>query len=111
VTAPLGEAELRIALTHGRLRWRGAWQVDLMVALCREWWAGESASKIGRQLGVSKNAVIGKVGRLKARGVLPGRASPLPREPAVPVSRSRPLPYGAHTLPPLPSELRSGASP
>ena len=61
----------------------------------RDLWAlGLSTAEIGRHMGISKNAVIGKKNRLK----LPGRASPIkPREGAVPIRRRGP------TLPALES--------
>lgn len=49
------------------------WTDDLIESLSKLWDEGHSASEIGRRLGVGKNAVIGKVHRLK----LTPRESPL----------------------------------
>ena len=50
-----------------------AWTEDKVGELRRLWELGLSASAIGKQLGVSKNAVVGKAHRLK----LPSRPSPI----------------------------------
>lgn len=70
-------------------------------ALLRELWTtGLSAAEIGRRIGVSKNAVIGKRKRLD----LPPRPSPLQR---IYVKReSKPKVAGKVTLAPLPSVER-----
>jgi GcrA cell cycle regulator len=73
------------------------------IARLRELWAeGHSTAEIGRRLGVSKNAVVGKAHRLN----LPARPSPIRRDgtptaprPAVPRRLVGP------TLPPLPAGL------
>ena len=57
-----------------------AWTNELIHELTQLWDAGYSASHIGKRLGVSKNAVIGKAHRLK----LPARPSPIRAERAVP---------------------------
>lgn len=49
------------------------WIVEMIASLRVLWEEGHSAAEIGRRLGVSKSAVIGKVHRLN----LPGRPSPL----------------------------------
>jgi GcrA cell cycle regulator len=71
----------------------------------RELWARTelSTAEIGRRLGVSKNAVVGKARRLD----LPGRPSPIRRdgEPQ-PIVPRQPRPVRGPTLPPL-SELKS----
>jgi GcrA cell cycle regulator len=61
----------------------------------RDLWAlGLSTAEIGRQMGITKNAVIGKKNRLR----LPGRASPIkPKDGTVPIRRRGP------TLPALES--------
>jgi GcrA cell cycle regulator len=53
-----------------------AWTEELIQELTQLWDAGHSASHIGKKLGVSKNAVIGKAHRLK----LPARPSPIRAE-------------------------------
>ncbi len=64
-----------------------SWTEERIQELARLWQAGMSASEIGKQLGVSKNAVVGKAHRLK----LPSRPSPIkqsdkgtPQKPASP---------------------------
>ena len=49
------------------------WTSDLIKRLRRDWKTGRSTAEIGRRLGVSKNAVIGKADRLG----LPARPSPI----------------------------------
>ncbi len=51
------------------------WTDDRIAALERLWATGASTAEIGRQIDVSKNAVVGKVHRLG----LPGRPSPIRR--------------------------------
>lgn len=67
------------------------WTVERIDELTKLWDTGYSASHIGKLLGVSKNAVVGKAHRLK----LPPRPSPIRSGPAVPrlkipVLKSRP---------------------
>jgi len=50
-----------------------SWTDERIDELSRLWQAGHSASDIGKRLGVSKNAVVGKAHRLK----LPSRPSPI----------------------------------
>ncbi len=52
------------------------WTPERISELERLWATGASTAEIGRQLDVSKNAVVGKVHRLG----LPGRPSPIKRE-------------------------------
>ncbi len=56
------------------------WTDERISDLVRLWDAGHSASHIGKVLGVTKNAVIGKAHRLK----LPARPSPIRRTPGGP---------------------------
>ena len=49
------------------------WTGNRIEALRRLWQEGLSTAQIGREIGVSKNAVVGKVHRLK----LPSRPSPI----------------------------------
>lgn len=53
-----------------------AWTDERIEELTRLWQAGHSASEIGKRLGVSKNAVVGKAHRLK----LPSRPSPIKQQ-------------------------------
>ncbi len=75
------------------------WSEETIVRLRALWSEGLSTAEIGRRLGVSKNAVVGKAHRL----VLPARPSPIKREGGG--SRSRPSVrrIAGPTLPPLPS--------
>ena len=73
------------------------------IARLRELWAeGHSTAEIGRRMGISKNAVVGKAHRLN----LDGRPSPIRREgeaePSVPRRMTGP------TLPPLAAEAPVG---
>lgn len=61
------------------------WTPDRIDELTRLWNTGHSASMIGKKLGVSKNAVVGKAHRLS----LPARPSPI-RKDARPAPRRRP---------------------
>lgn len=72
---------------------------DEAIDRLRAFWAeGHSTAEIGRRMGISKNAVVGKAHRLD----LPARPSPIRRDPAAP----RPVPAGRRpTLPPLRSTL------
>jgi len=60
------------------------------------WEEGHSTAEIGRRLGVSKNAVVGKAHRLD----LPDRPSPIRRDSP---PQPRPAPRARPSLPPLPS--------
>lgn len=53
-----------------------AWRQDQAEALVQLWKAGVSSGEIAVKLGVTRNAVIGKAGRL---GLLGSRAEPRPR--------------------------------
>ena len=72
------------------------------IRLLRDLWAqGHSTAEIGRRLGVSKNAIVGKAHRLE----LDARPSPIKRD-VVKSASERPLPClraAGPTLPPLPS--------
>jgi GcrA cell cycle regulator len=77
------------------------WSDETIVRLRSLWDEGHSTAEIGRRLGVSKNAVVGKAHRLD----LPARPSPIRRDgPQSGVPR-RPSPRRASgpTLPPLSS--------
>ncbi len=75
------------------------WNDETIARLRGFWEEGHSTAEIGRRLGVSKNAVVGKAHRLG----LAARPSPIRREPS-----GRPRPPVARrvvgpTLPPLPA--------
>ncbi|MEX0923449.1 MAG: GcrA family cell cycle regulator [Rhodovibrionaceae bacterium] len=53
-----------------------SWSTEQIDELTKLWDQGLSASVIGKKLGVSKNAVVGKAHRLK----LPARPSPIKRD-------------------------------
>jgi GcrA cell cycle regulator len=73
------------------------WTEEFIVRLRALWAEGHSTAEIGRRLGVSKNAVVGKAHRLD----LPPRPSPIRRDGP---GASRPRPprrISGPTLPPL----------
>lgn len=75
-----------------------SWTPERIGELEKLWAEGHSTAEIGRRLGVSKNAVVGKAHRLR----LPGRQSPIDpsrrqsRKPAAPRAKAattrRPIP-------------------
>ncbi len=75
------------------------WTDERITELKRLWDAGHSASHIGKALGVSKNAVIGKSHRLKLsprpspirRSMTPRAARPAPAPKRVPKPLARPI--------------------
>lgn len=70
------------------------WTNEAIERLRALWAEGHSTAEIGRRMGISKNAVVGKAHRLD----LPARPSPIRRDPATP----RPVATGRRpTLPPL----------
>ena len=77
------------------------WAEDTIVRLRALWDEGLSTAEIGRRLGVSKNAVVGKAHRLD----LPARPSPIRRDGAGGGAprRSAPRRVAGPTLPPLSS--------
>ena len=75
------------------------WNVEAIERLRALWAEGHSTAEIGRRMGVSKNAVVGKAHRLS----LPARPSPIRRDV---VAAPRPAPARRHTLPPLRAALR-----
>lgn len=78
------------------------WTDERIEQLKKLWDQGLSASVIGKQLGVSKNAVVGKAHRLK----LPARPSPIRKGARPPVRRmavlAKPLPAPAQIEPAAP---------
>jgi GcrA cell cycle regulator len=77
------------------------WDDETIRQLRALWAEGHSTAEIGRRLGVSKNAIVGKAHRLE----LDARPSPIRRESSKPEGE-RPVPFtraAATTLPPLAS--------
>ena len=63
------------------------WTDATIATLRRLWSEGHSTAEIGRRMGISKNAVVGKAHRLD----LPGRRSPIKlRDPSAPKPERRP---------------------
>jgi GcrA cell cycle regulator len=84
------------------------WSDEIIGQLRGLWAEGHSTAEIGRRLGVTKNAIVGKAHRLD----LPARPSPIRRDPdAVPVRRSIVRRVEGPTLPPLPSTVVPGREP
>lgn len=75
------------------------WSDKSILQLRELWTEGHSTAEIGRRLGMSKNAVVGKAHRLD----LPPRPSPITRITGEPRSHSRVQRASRNTLPPLPS--------
>ena len=77
---------------------------DRVICQLRALWAeGHSTAEIGRRLGVTKNAIVGKAHRLD----LTARPSPIRRDPNAPASVRRVVVRRVEgpTLPPLPSAV------
>lgn len=74
------------------------WADETIIRLRELWSEGHSTAEIGRRLGVSKNAVVGKAHRLD----LPARPSPIRREPDSMAPRRALRRAEGPTLPPLP---------
>ncbi len=83
------------------------WTDETITRLRALWAEGHSTAEIGRRLGVSKNAVVGKAHRLD----LEGRPSPI--RPAAEGARPRPTArrVAGPTLPPLASTRQPAALP
>ncbi len=81
------------------------WAEETIVRLRSLWDEGHSTAEIGRRLGVSKNAVVGKAHRLD----LPARPSPIRRDgvPGGAPRRTAPRRVAGPTLPPLYQHARS----
>jgi GcrA cell cycle regulator len=78
------------------------WSDEVIIQLRALWDEGHSTAEIGRRLGVTKNAIVGKAHRLD----LPARPSPIRRDPdAAPVRRATARRVEGPTLPPLPSAV------
>ncbi len=64
------------------------WSAEAIELLKALWAEGHSTAEIGRRMGISKNAVVGKAHRL----VLPARPSPIRRDGVPrPITSGRPL--------------------
>ena len=78
------------------------WNETTIVRLRELWTEGHSTAEIGRRLGVSKNAVVGKAHRLD----LPARPSPIKRDADATDRRRAPARrIDGPTLPPLSSAV------
>jgi GcrA cell cycle regulator len=77
------------------------WNEEIIARLRELWTEGHSTAEIGRRLGVSKNAIVGKAHRLD----LTARPSPIRREGSEQTGERRPVPRRVEgpTLPPLAS--------
>ena len=75
------------------------WAEETILRLRALWDEGLSTAEIGRRLGVSKNAVVGKAHRLD----LPARPSPIRRDGSGAPRRTTPRRVAGPTLPPLSS--------
>lgn len=73
------------------------WSEELIARLRGLWAEGHSTAEIGRRLGISKNAVVGKAHRLD----LPARPSPIRRDGERKPRRQAPRRGSGPTLPPL----------
>ena len=73
------------------------WSEDTIAQLRGLWAEGHSTAEIGRRMGISKNAVVGKAHRLS----LSSRPSPIRRGEAGPSRRSAARRVSGPTLPPL----------
>lgn len=75
------------------------WNDDAITQLRSLWTEGHSTAEIGRRMGISKNAVVGKAHRLG----LVARPSPIRRDPAAGTAPRPALPrrVSGPTLPPL----------
>ncbi len=79
------------------------WNEEIIARLRGLWSEGLSTAEIGRRMGISKNAVVGKAHRLN----LPPRPSPIRRDGAAPGNApprsAPPRRMTGPTLPPLPA--------
>ena len=77
------------------------WTAEAIERLKALWAEGHSTAEIGRRMGISKNAVVGKAHRL----TLPARPSPIRRDAVprpAPVPRApRPMPAARQAPPPM----------
>ncbi len=84
------------------------WTNDTIARLRALWDEGHATAEIGRRMGISKNAVVGKAHRLR----LPARPSPIQTRVAGSERQARPprlpKPAPSSTLQPLPSAAGRG---
>jgi GcrA cell cycle regulator len=85
------------------------WNEETILRLRGMWAEGHSTAEIGRRLGVTKNAVVGKAHRLD----LPARPSPIRRDgvSGAQPRRTAPRRVEGPTLPPLSSNVLPVAAP
>jgi GcrA cell cycle regulator len=81
------------------------WPDNQTLGLIRGWRAGKSAGEIAREIGSTKNAIIGKAHRLISAGLLEPRPSPIRRDAPPRARLTRSLSPQAATIPPLKSAL------
>ena len=83
------------------------WSTEAIERLKALWAEGHSTAEIGRRMGISKNAVVGKAHRLS----LSARPSPIRRDPAEsrPASTRAPRPAPARAMLPPPIAVPSTA--
>ncbi|CAB4145804.1 GcrA cell cycle regulator [uncultured Caudovirales phage] len=62
---------------------------DLMTTIVVMWQDGKSGSQIGEMVNMTRSAVIARVNRLRAKGVILRRANTTPRPPNVPRVQGR----------------------
>lgn len=87
------------------------WTSEAIDTLRGLWAEGHSTAEIGRRMGVSKNAVVGKAHRL----TLPARPSPIRREAEAPaasnVSAGTTMPMATTSMAPRPAAPRPAPAP
>jgi GcrA cell cycle regulator len=83
------------------------WNDDTIILLKALWEEGLSTAEIGRRMGISKNAVVGKAHRLD----LPARPSPIRRGEGAPAAPRAPRRVSGPTLPPLATSVAVAVKP
>lgn len=84
------------------------WNEETIARLRALWAEGLSTAEIGRRMGISKNAVVGKAHRLN----LPARPSPIRRDaPGAAPRQPAPRRVTGPTLPPLAATVQPAATP
>lgn len=83
------------------------WTDERVTELSRLWETGYSASAIGKMLGVSKNAVVGKAHRMR----LEARPSPIRRDQHIRMRRRVPMPVRLSELRPAPAAVPAAPAP